>query len=228
MKKFIKWLDNYWYHYKWHTIIGALAAVFVIVCGVQFFGKEKVDIYILYAGENAFSASQIEDIQDSFASLGIDYNNDGKKVVNFNDITVMTNEQMQKEQEEAKQNGIDYKVNTEYMQQMQENYSLQVTAGDAYICLLSPEMYEYDKNAGIFMTLEELGVETSDSYDDKAILLKSTDFGSYISAFECIPDDTLLVFRTKGIMGNAKGKAEREKYENQLDLYMKIINFKVQ
>ncbi len=27
----LKWLDNFWYHYKWHTIITLFVAVVVIV-----------------------------------------------------------------------------------------------------------------------------------------------------------------------------------------------------
>ncbi|MBR6681499.1 MAG: hypothetical protein IKL40_00770, partial [Clostridia bacterium] len=94
MNRFLRWLDNYWYHYKWHTILISFAAVFLIVCVTQFATKEKVDAYVMYAGEKSFSVSELYSMEDAFEMVATDYNDDGKKTVKMTDITVMTDEQI--------------------------------------------------------------------------------------------------------------------------------------
>ena len=42
--RFLKWLDNYWYHYKWRTIVILFFAVLLIVCVVQCSTVEKYDL----------------------------------------------------------------------------------------------------------------------------------------------------------------------------------------
>ena len=77
MEKILKWLDNFWYHYKWHTIIGAVFAVFLAVCIGQMASKDKIDSYIMYAGPIALTAQEIEDIEGAFETVVRDYNGDG-------------------------------------------------------------------------------------------------------------------------------------------------------
>ena len=98
MNRFLRWLDNFWYHYKWHTIIIGTAAIFLIVCMTQFATKEKVDAYVLYAGESSFYVSDLYAMEDAFEQVSSDLNKDGKKTVKITDITVMTNEQIKENQ----------------------------------------------------------------------------------------------------------------------------------
>ena len=49
-----KWLDNYWYHYKWTTIIVVSFAVILTICIVQMATKETYDITVLYTGPHIF------------------------------------------------------------------------------------------------------------------------------------------------------------------------------
>ena len=78
MNKALAWLDNFWYHYKWHVLVGLFIAVFLFVSIGQMVDKEKVDVYIMYAGPTAFLASEIYDIQDAFETIMPDLNGDGK------------------------------------------------------------------------------------------------------------------------------------------------------
>ena len=51
----LKWLENYWYHYKWHTLIVAFFVIMLTVMGVQMCSREDNDIYIIYAGPELIS-----------------------------------------------------------------------------------------------------------------------------------------------------------------------------
>ena len=58
--KFFRWLDNFWYHNKWKTIIVSFLLLTLIVCAVQFAGREDADIYILYAGPYKFGQTDTQ------------------------------------------------------------------------------------------------------------------------------------------------------------------------
>lgn len=229
MNKFLRWLDNYWYHYKWHTILISFAAVFLIVCITQFSTKEKVDAYVMYAGENSFSVSELYSMEDAFEMISKDYNNDGKKTVKMTDITVMTNEQIKENQKKAEEAGNnDYYVDMQYMKDMQDKFKMQLTAGEAYLCLLSPEMYALDYEAGMYMTLAELGISSEYAVDDTAIRFKDTDFAEFFTVFQKMPDDTLICFRRMNVASKTKGKKEQKKYDDQIDLFKSILEFEIQ
>ena len=52
--KFTRWLDNFWYHYKWTTIIAVFALFVVLVCTLQMCNKDKNDVSVLSAGPEYF------------------------------------------------------------------------------------------------------------------------------------------------------------------------------
>ena len=52
---FFAWLDNFWYHYKWHSLIALFLVFAITVCTLQMCDKESYDIHILYAGNHAFA-----------------------------------------------------------------------------------------------------------------------------------------------------------------------------
>ena len=45
-QSFAKWLDNYWYHYKWHTIAVVFVIIVAIVCTVQLINRTVYDAVI--------------------------------------------------------------------------------------------------------------------------------------------------------------------------------------
>ncbi len=225
MNKILKWLDNYWYHYKWITIIVVFFAIFLIITIGQMIQKDSVDIHIMYAGPTAFKPEEIENIEDSFAQLVPDYNNDGKKVVQFLDITVLTDEQIAANKKLAEEEGVDYNPDMNYISDMRKKYSMQMVAGEAYILLLDPQMYDMYYDSGMYMTLDELGIDLPDTYDNSSVKFRETEFGAYFNCFEKFPEDTLFCFRKMSYTSEKKGKSEKTVYENQLDFMKKIYAF---
>ena len=73
MKKVWKWLDNFWYHHKWKTIIIAAFAFMFITLGTQFAGKSNPDIKILYAGPLYFTPNQSQAVSLCLYDLMDDY-----------------------------------------------------------------------------------------------------------------------------------------------------------
>ena len=46
-------LKNFWYHYKWHSVVALVVVIALLVCTLQLCKKESYDTYILYAGSKS-------------------------------------------------------------------------------------------------------------------------------------------------------------------------------
>ena len=227
MNDVLKWLDNFWYHYKWHVIVGLFVVVFLFVAIGQMIEKDKVDAYVMYAGPVALNASQIEDLQDSFEAIMADLNGDGKKNVQLIDITVLTDGQIEENRKKAEAEKIDYKPDMEFIYNMRQKLNLQLVSGDAYIVLIDPNLFAENDGVGIYKNLESLGVSSDKLVSDTAVEFKSLPIGSYFEAYDVLPDDTLLCFRELNVTAKSRGKKEKEKYERQLVLFKEIVNMQV-
>lgn len=85
--KFRLKLENFWYHYKWHTI----AAVFILAAG-SFALKElvfsaKPDLTVLMSSNLYISDAQILQLKANIAEYVEDFNGDGKVEVHFFNLT---------------------------------------------------------------------------------------------------------------------------------------------
>ena len=58
--RFGLWFENFWYHYKWHTIITVFVIFVVTICTVQMCSKEEYDVHIIYAGSENVRGKKAE------------------------------------------------------------------------------------------------------------------------------------------------------------------------
>ena len=91
-----KW-ENYWYHYKWHTIVAVVTLIMFTVLILQTCQREEYDVHAVYAGSHRFSRlSQDGDIPKYNSMLTTlkkftsDHNGDGAVSVDLRDLYVMT------------------------------------------------------------------------------------------------------------------------------------------
>jgi hypothetical protein len=231
---FKAWVENYWYHYKWHTIVISFFLILAIILTCQLATKEKYDITAIYSGPVQLNGGQLEKISDAFCELlSEDSNGDGK----INAITygeyLLSPEQQKAIEDEAKKQSI--KDNTEYVflytaedrNNALNNTNTLVATGEAIICLMDKYNYDILNQNGGFMTLEEiLGYKPEFSRDEYSVYLKDTDFGKYFeSAFEILPDNTILCIRKKASVGVSRDFDDI--YEYHLDLFKKVLSFKI-
>jgi len=227
MKKIIKWLDNYWYHYKWVTIIVGVFAAILIFCIVNTGSGIEDDIQILYAGPDVLTDTQVEQMERSFADLlKEDYNGDGKKSVNIVNITIMSDEQLKAAEEAAEKEGqtviYDPALRTKAISQMK---SLMGT-GAVIICLLDPYVYGCCEE-GTFITLEKaLGTKHEKSNDDYSISFFDTDFKNAFGAFSVLSEDVLLCIRNDVVI-TSNNKHFQKEYAWHKTYFGNVVNFSV-
>ena len=99
---FLAWLDNFWYHYKWHTIISLFLVFAITICTVQSCQKTSYDIRIMYAGSHTIKRqSEGADIPEytkvltALKAVTPDFDDNGKSDVALLDLHVLTNAEMQ-------------------------------------------------------------------------------------------------------------------------------------
>ena len=226
--------ENFWYHYKWHSII-ALFLVFVIAIGVgQMATKVTPDIYIMYAGPHYYENTT--SLMSAFkATMPKDYNGDGEKIINILQTVNYTDEQIKALEEEAdrlaaeSKDGAEYEFNFDYSFNAQEfeKFRNEILIGESIICILDPSLYEEVKGDDLLLTLEEaLGYTPDSAYDEFAINFKELAFAKKYKIFDSLPDDSLLIIRRVTAMSSLKGKKAEQRHEYHVNYFKAMVEFK--
>lgn len=103
-----KKLENFWYHYKWHTI----ATLFVLIVGIvitfQLCSREDYDVYVLYAGDKSVSGSSSDGnlpernlFLNSVGAACPDFDKNGKVNVAFKSLFCPDAEELERRKAEG-------------------------------------------------------------------------------------------------------------------------------
>ena len=216
MEKLKKWLENYWYHYKWTTIV---VLFFVVVLGIgiyQMASKSDYDTQIVYAGPVLLmSEEQIEGVNSAFeAILPEDRDGDGDKAIILHDFTILSDEQYAQKLEEADGSlAFDPSTRTNYIQNIMTLYS----TGESSISLLDPYVYNIFFRQDAYVPLEEiLGEKPEYALDDYSVRLSDTPFGQYFDSLDVLPEDTVLCFRKASELSTSDKTTEQYAFDQKL------------
>lgn len=93
--KLLLWLENYWYHYKWHTILGAFFLMVIIVSTVQCASVKKSDVTVAFCGNAALSRAQEDGLSGVLGDVcPADVDGDGEKTVSLEQFSIFSEEQL--------------------------------------------------------------------------------------------------------------------------------------
>lgn len=215
---FLTWLDNFWYHYKWHTLIALFLAVVIIVGIGQMCNKNKYDLFIMYAGihdverKSTTGISEYETLVQGLKKITDDYDGDGEVSVSFLPLFLPTAAEIE---ELNKQDGVE--VNTAVVADNVEIFNTNIVYSNYYLCFLSTSVYEnYKTTAGVslFVPLSDYVEGTgAELYAPDAILLSSTEFGKS-AGFSSFPEDTVICLRIHSEVASNLTGSSAEHYRN--------------
>lgn len=227
--KFFKWLDNYWYHYKWPTIIVAFFAVAFLIMGGQAFSQDKTDLYFIYAGPYVFEGTDAKDMASDMNKILVeDYNGDGQKLTEMVDLYILSEAQIKAEKEAADAEEEVYYYNAQFFAEERRKFDQLVFAGEYSICLLDPHLYEYVKESGGFRPLSELFEKIPETaIDEYGIKLSDTEFGKFFTNVSKLPADTVLCLRRESTMSFINRDRAQEQYDRYVETFKNMVNFKI-
>ena len=214
MSKFLKWLDNYWYHYKWHTIIVTFFLVIGIISTVQIFNKESYDAYVMYVGGQDIPDTKYHDIMQSLKAVSSDYDKNKEHQINFAKSAFISDPE----------NNLASTINAPTIQFLQG-----LVYQPYYIYLMDVEVYKLYKDSGVFVPISEIVKDVPEDwyYDETAVYFDKTDYANSFAGVDDLGENTLLVIK---IMPYSSSKrvieAERRAYENHLDMLKNILSYR--
>lgn len=71
-------LENLWYHYKWHIIIIAFVLVLVAIGVYQLVSRDDPDYTMVVLTADPLTTDTVEQLQEQLAAVGTDMDEDGK------------------------------------------------------------------------------------------------------------------------------------------------------
>ncbi|MBQ9736625.1 MAG: hypothetical protein IJV96_07565 [Clostridia bacterium] len=228
---FLKKLDNFFYHYKWHTVVAVFLAVVILVVSLQTCSREPYDIEIMYAGPyNLNDRQTVLDIERAFEPAVLDKNEDGSQDVRL--VSYWINEKLYSGEEGESLTDVAYLVNTSVSNE--KSFQSEITAGNLSICLLSPYLFKkVDAEAG-FMRVTDLApilkeqedvlcVRNDDGTINRfGILLSETALGQ-LPGLSSLPKDTVICIRKKAYNLLNASRAE-EQHEHAVKVFCEILS----
>lgn len=223
--KILTWLDNFWYHYKWHSLIALFLIFTITVCTVQMCGKESYDMHVLYAGGHSFNRSgedgdypEYTKAKTTLKSFINDYDDNGEVELSLRDLFIPNQDDMKGMSE------------SEYQLAYNDREAMKtlIVSGDYYLCFLSAEVFDgYTRPEGLRNLTEFVEDGVSVRYYEKsecAIYLNSTNF-SRLAGFSELPADTLIVLRSTVGSGPLGKNSNEKQYKRAEETLIKILNY---
>lgn len=245
---FGKWIDNVWYHYKWHIIGVIFVLLVVVVCVTQCVGnaKDPIDIHILYAGSEQISKTTDSEtgkvpyveLESSIRNLIDDYDENGQRTLEFENYYWLSTEELNKLEADNEALPVSERVDVEYHASVSYESITQINSllsyGDYFVWFISDDLYEHLlTTAGGQAHFIPLNSYVNDGteltyYTDKngssdvcAVYLKDLEIYS-LGTIGTLPEDTLVVLRAPTLLE----RNDSETFDVSCEFIKKILNYK--
>ena len=147
-QSFKEWLENFWYHYKWHSIVAIFLIITVTVCSVQMCSRVTYDIHITYAGYHeikrtgAGGISPYGEAVTSLSKLCGDFDGDGEVNLSLTTLFVVN----EAEKEALLGGGDKLEINEALVREDTNTLKSELLYGDQYVFFLSESIFrEYER-----------------------------------------------------------------------------------
>ena len=222
--KFLSWLDNFWYHYKWRTIIIAFVVIVLGVCSINLLTTPQSDILITYAGPKEFVTAPEEKAAINSALSDVSAKIYGDKArASLNSFLVYSKEQIEEIESELDENGNQkYTVDTAFITSELNSFDEYSKSGSSFILLLDPSVYQRLLNqSGETERLVDLSAiyeSTPEGANDKySVRLGDTKLYQSVAEIRALPADTIVCLHGKLILS-----VNQKEYDKQLEVFKEL------
>ena len=220
-------MQNFWYHYKWHTLVSLLLVFAILICSLQFCKKEDYDAYILYAGSRNIgrtaedgNVAEIATVISSLKRITDDFDGDGEIKPNFTNYYYLSSSEA-KELEDP---------NEQLLMSDKESLSSVLEHSEYYLVFVSVAVYESYFGTMASEALYDLSEHKAahpelEYYSNSAIYLSSTD-AYKLPGLSNLPADTLICIRRPNVFA-AKSNEHTEHVNNAKKMLVNILELKI-
>lgn len=224
--RFLSWLDNFWYHYKWGVIAAAFFLTVFLICFIQCGTREKNDLTVTCAGGYTFSEEERQNLRILFSNYAPDLDGNGEKAVAVNDYSIYTEEELKAlyTDEDGDFSQYGYAAAKEHNTDRINTLSTYLKTGECGVYFVSEYVYQTMNLQKIAAPLSELFESApASSYDGYAVRLRDTDLYQYYGVLQILPEDTLIVLSEDFVWGATNNQTIYSAYR---DLFCSFVNFR--
>ena len=215
--RFLTWLDNFWYHYKWHTIVAAFLLIVAVICIAQSCTKEKSDITVTYAGPVYLDGEKTANIRTVLSKeLPRDSFGDGA-VANALSYLIMSEEQIKEAEKEVNPDGSPVYIDRAFNVEQQETFDSLLATDKSSILLLDPYLFNMlggNADSKRLCDLSEiLGYTPQGAVSRFGIRLGDTEIYNTNPVLQVLPADTVLCLHAKRYL------QKEEDYQKEVEAF---------
>lgn len=213
MNKAKQWIENYWYHYKWPTVVVLFFAAVISICIVQMVNRTDYNMYVRYVGDQVITDTQYNDILASLGKLKSADKEDPDAEPNFAQVAYVSDD------ENPYKNEINANAKATLSGFIVQPY---------YIYIMDAAAYELYKSESTFATLNQtFDTDVSDiAYDEFAVYFNKTEFYKNSPGMEWVEDDTVIVLKVapyKSIITDSKYRSEVKAFDAHTLIFKEIV-----
>lgn len=191
--------ENYWYHYKWHTIGGVLLSIVLTVMIWQLATRDNPDYRLAIVTNGYMSDAAREKIETTFQKYGRDIDGDGKTEVSAEVLTLGADGQ--------------------YAMANRTKFIAYLSAGDVMFFAFDKQTYESDvltlEKEG-FKFFDKLGIE-ADGVEEQGRYWNWKDSAlRKDKVMEGTPED--MYFGVRSVSGTSENKSSKKMHDQCLEL----------
>lgn len=237
--------ENFWYHYKWHTVIALILVIAITIASVQMCSKTSYDMYVMYAGGSDIKmsgfdgkSSDYERLHSATLRFVSDVDGDGERNLSMLNLFLPSDEQIKEYQESI---GKDEEINYTLLSENDKTFRECMMYGEFYVCILSEHLLkEWSKN-GDFVPFLPIAdylpegskfVTGSGASAEEGTYVLASDYGVYLSStpladnpgYEALGSDTVICIRMYSELSNRFNKKEGlEHFRNSEEVLRRML-----
>lgn len=194
-----KKVENFWYHYKWHTIVSLILVFVLLFLCLQTCDRNKYSYFAMYAGPKGISANQGLLMATALEQMAEEAGLESGKKASLAVYNIY-------EKDTTGQSSQNFQV-----------FNDDIVTGKSIILALSPTLYTHllEKNGGIVVLDEYLPSEGGDNItfvDDSHRGIKLSSLPLYQKeGWKDLPEDTVLCLRSPISLANIFNSEKAQK-----------------
>ncbi len=162
-RTFAEKLKNFWYHYKWPTIIGFVLLIAILGASMSTCVREDYDISVMVAGPLEVGGQTARDIAVSIEEYASDYDENGETNVAVNLLYIANYEDLRDSDNPVSGNL------AAMSKQNRDTFQMEIMTGTYLICILSEELWREVDEADGLLPVTDYFPEGSGSYRDATL-----------------------------------------------------------